>query len=116
MADYFTFVFVQPHYYQRWKEYYNGTLKGSPSDYPYLKDGIDALVKVLNWVWSIPNGYIEMEVDGSIDKYPGLIDRACDYVAAQKNSKVKGIWPQRAYYYGVDLDNVREVKRHCPDW
>ncbi|MCD6373473.1 MAG: hypothetical protein J7L37_08035 [Thermococcus sp.] len=57
-----------------------------------------------------------MEVDGSIDKYPGLIDRACDYVAAQKNSKVKGIWPQRAYYYGVDLDNVREVKRHCPDW
>ena len=75
IANYFTFVFVQPHYYQRWKEYYTGTLEGTPNEYPYLTRGVDALIEILNWIWSIPNGYIEMEVDGTINSYPELIKR-----------------------------------------
>ncbi|NJE61732.1 hypothetical protein [Thermococcus sp. 21S7] len=119
LARYFTYVFVQPHYYQRWREYYTGTLNGSPSEYPYLdsETGVSALVEVLNWVRkNVPNGYLELEVDGSINQYPELLHKACDYVSAQRRSEVGGLWPKRAYYYGVDLNNAREVKRHCPDW
>lgn len=115
LAEYFTFVFVQPHYYQRWKEYYNGTLKGSPSDYPYLKNGIDALVEILNWIWSIPNGYIEMEVDGDINLYPELINKACDYLEAQRRA-TGFIWSQRAYYYNANISNINEVRDQCPEW
>lgn len=119
LARYFTYVFVQPHYYQRWREYYTGTLKGSPKKYPYLdsETGVSALVAVLNWVRkNVPNGYLELEVDGSINQYPELTHKACDYVSAQRRSEVGGLWPKRAYYYGVDLKNVREVRGHCPDW
>jgi hypothetical protein len=56
-----------------------------------------------------------MEVDGAIKSYPNLIEKACDYVTAQK--KVVGtVWSQRAYYYDIALDNIRQVRSRCPDW
>ena len=117
LSKYFTYVFVQPHYYQTWKEYYSGTLKEATDKHPYLtKDGVAKLVEILNWVREIPNGYIEMEVDAAINLYPDLINKACDYVTAQKKSIVGGIWPYRAYYYGARLKNIDSVRKRCPEW
>jgi len=57
-----------------------------------------------------------MEVDGTINSYPELINKACEYVTAQKNSVVGDIWPQRAYYYNANINNVDEVRNQCPEW
>lgn len=117
LSKYFTHVFVQPHYYQRWRDYYTGNLREPPERYPYLsEDGLKVLTGILDWIREIPNGYIEMEVDGTINSYPELIDKACDYVTAQKNSVVGDVWPYRAYYYDINLENIKSVRRQCPEW
>ncbi len=118
LSKYFTYVFVQPHYYQTWRDYYIGTLEGSPDDHPHLKDGnkIDALLDVLKWIQKIPNGYIEMEVDETINSYPELINKACDYIKARESLTGRDIWQIRAYYFDTDINNVDKVRKRCSEW
>lgn len=119
LSQHFTHVFVQPHYYQTWRDYYSGSLQKPPGEYPYLntdeKERLDELTKVFRWIEDIPNGSIEMEVDEAINLYPDLVNKPCDYVKVQK--RIKGhVWPNRAYYYGTNLRNVNLVREKCPDW
>ena len=119
---YFNYVFVQPNYYQ------TCTRKGTTGNTYSFSE----LVDVLNWIWNAtPNTYITLEADRSVlgqqehcrclsstcgcsmDK---CIDYARDYVSAQMNSVVQNIWPQRMYYFSVDLAVVDRIREKYSLW
>jgi len=54
-------------------------------------------------------------VDGDINLYPELINKACDYLEAQRRA-TGFIWSQRAYYYNANISNINEVRDQCPEW
>jgi len=122
LSKYFDYVFVQPHYYIAWKYKYLGNKDNRYSE--YINRGITKLIEVLNWVKEIPNGYIEMEVDETIDKDNcyDLINKACDYIRAREFLTGRDIWQIRAYYFGTNIENVDKVRngaygiKGCKNW
>ncbi|WP_461864772.1 hypothetical protein [Thermococcus sp.] len=119
---YFNYVFVQPNYYQ------TCTRKGTTGNTYSFSE----LVDVLNWIWNAtPNTYLTLEADRSVlgqqehcrclssiceCSLDRCIDYAGDYVLAQMNSVVQNIWPQRMYYFSVDLGVVDTVREKYSLW
>jgi len=135
LSKYFDYVFIQPHYYIVWKYWYLWNYEKNASEEErkkwkyqinryseYINRGITKLIEVLNWVKEIPNGYIEMEVDGTINEYHDLINKACDYIKAREFLTGRDIWQKRAYYFGTTIENVDKVRngayniRGCKNW
>ncbi|ADC70138.1 conserved hypothetical protein [Methanocaldococcus sp. FS406-22] len=129
LSKYFDYVFVQPHYYQAWKYNYLWNCKKDASDdereswkskvkkyKEYIQYGRTKLLDILNWIKEIPNGYIEMEVDGQINDFPDLINRACDYIILRKSLTGRDIWQRRAYYFDIKKEFIDKVRGTCPEW
>lgn len=103
IAEYFTYVFAQPNYYQ-----------GKTNDF----NEWSYLFKSFKNGHALSNLFVEMECDSGVqrgkcfdNKSAGeCMSRACEYV------KYFGNYPQKAYYYGTDIQNLVVMKEHCPGY
>ncbi|NJE47033.1 DUF4855 domain-containing protein [Thermococcus sp. GR7] len=100
LAKYFTYVFIQPNYYQ-------GTTR-TLQDFNVVFNQIEELKEENN----LSNIFMEMECDGRVRSHDPETaaeyrERACTYVNYTKN------YPHRAYYYDANLQNVRTMEEYC---
>ncbi|NJE00066.1 DUF4855 domain-containing protein [Thermococcus sp. LS1] len=102
LAKYFTYVFIQPNYYQ-------GTTR-TLQDFNVVYNQIEELKEENN----LSNIFMEMECDGRVrSPDPGTAveyrERACAYVSYTKD------YPHRAYYYDTNLQNIQKMEEYCND-
>ncbi|WP_457751860.1 hypothetical protein [Thermococcus sp.] len=105
LAKYFTYIFVQPNYYQ-------GKTK-TLQDFDVVFNQLEELKEENN----LNNIFMEMECDDGVrigkcfddESSEECKKRACDYVRYTKD------YPHRAYYYQTNVRNLQEMEEYCND-
>lgn len=124
LKSHFDYIFAQPKYYQL-------TKLTNAEPYTYSE-----LVEVIKYILERDIS-IEMEADEKVLGHGGncqfspteCIYRACDYSRAivdaylatinnipYRNISPDEVLPNRAYYFGIDLNVVEKVRDKCPNW